>query len=125
MYKRQVLNGDTSSEAAIREALEADGKNSKNIDSAVKTRLRADLKEAFWESGSLNDDDVKNLSQLLSDWDPDEDVEDYLEEATLDKFKSSYKKGKGDYAEYRKYYDILKNVFGCTNDYITREGMAG
>lgn len=120
-----VLNGDTSSEAAIREALEADGKNSKNIDSAVKTRLRADLKEAFWESGSLNDDDVKNLSQLLSDWDPDEDVEDYLEEATLDKFKSSYKKGKGDYAEYRKYYDILKNVFGRTNDYITREGMAG
>ena len=50
-----VRNGDFASVETIRKALEASGKDPKSVDSAVKSRLRADLKEAFWDSESLND----------------------------------------------------------------------
>ena len=50
-----VLNGDSASVSSIRKALEASGKDPKSVDSAVKSRLRAYLKEAFWDSESLND----------------------------------------------------------------------
>lgn len=117
-----VLNGDVASVETIRRALEQDGKDSKAIDSAVKSRLRADLKEAFWESGSLNDSEVKKLSQLLAQWDPEADPEDYLEKTVKKKWKEAYQGGKGEYSEYRKYYDILKKTFGYSNDEIIRMG---
>ena len=107
-----VLNGDASSMKTIRKALEQDGKDSKAIDSAVKSRLRADLKDSFWENGSLGDSDVRKFLRLLSEWDSGTDGKDYLEKATWKKWKETYQGGKGEYSEYRKYYDILKKVFG-------------
>ena len=117
-----VLNGDIASVETIRKALEASGKSEKDIDSAVKSRLRADLKEAFWESGSLSDSEVKKLSRLLENWDEGEDAAAYLKEDALKKWKKAYKGGQGEYSEYRKYYDILEKVFGCENEEIIRKG---
>lgn len=117
-----VLSGDSSSVSSIRKALEASGKSEKDIDSAVKSRLRADLKDAFWESGSLGNSDVRKFLRLLSEWDSGTDGKDYLEKATWKKWKETYQGGKGEYSEYRKYYDILKKVFGYSNDEIIRMG---
>ena len=117
-----VLNGDSASVETIRKALEASGKDPKSVDSAVKSRLRADLKEAFWDSESLNDSQVRELSRLLAQWDPEADPEDYLEKAVKKKWKEAYQGGKGEYSEYRKYYDILKKTFGYSNDEIIRMG---
>ena len=117
-----VLNGDSASVSSIRKALEASGKSEKDIDSAVKSRIRADLKDSFWESGSLGDPDVRKFLQLLSEWDSGTDGKDYLEKATWKKWKETYQGGKGEYPEYRKYYDILKKVFGYSNDEIIRMG---
>ena len=61
-----VRNGDSALVETIRKALEASGKDPKSVDSAVKSRLRADLKEAFWDSESLNDSQVRELSRLLA-----------------------------------------------------------
>ena len=120
-----VLNGDAESETAIREALERSGKKPENIQNAVESRIREDLKEAFWESGSLEDVKVKRFRALLLKQDGDTDVDGYLEKAVWKMFQEKFKGGSGEYSEYRKYYDILKNVFGYTNDYIIREGKAG
>lgn len=117
-----VLNGDSASVSSIRKALEASGKSEKDIDSAVKSRIRADLKETFWESGSLGNSDVRKFLRLLSEWDSGTDGKDYLEKATWKKWKETYQGGKGEYSEYRKYYDILKKVFGYSNDEIIRMG---
>lgn len=117
-----VRNGDSASVETIRKALEASGKDPKSVDSAVKSRLRADLKEAFWDSESLNDSQVRELSRLLTQWDPEADPEDYLEKAVKKKWKEAYQGGKGEYSEYRKYYDILKKTFGYSNDEIIRMG---
>ena len=117
-----VLNGDSASVSSIQKALEASGKSEKDIDSAVKSRIRADLKDSFWESGSLGDPDVRKFLQLLSEWDSGTDGKDYLEKATWKKWKETYQGGKGEYPEYRKYYDILKKVFGYSNDEIIRMG---
>lgn len=117
-----VLNGDSASVSSIRKALEASGKSEKDIDSAVKSRIRADLKDAFWESGSLGNSDVRKFLRLLSEWDSGTDGKDYLEKATWKKWKETYQGGKGEYSEYRKYYDILKKVFGYSNDEIIRMG---
>ena len=117
-----VLNGDSASVSSIRKALEASGKSEKDIDSAVKSRIRADLKDSFWESGSLGDPDVRKFLQLLSEWDSGTDGKDYLEKATWKKWKETYQGGKGEYPEYRKYYDILKKTFGYSNDEIIRMG---
>ena len=117
-----VLNGDSASVSSIRKALEASGKSEKDIDSAVKSRIRTDLKDSFWESGSLGDPDVRKFLQLLSEWDSGTDGKDYLEKATWKKWKETYQGGKGEYPEYRKYYDILKKVFGYSNDEIIRMG---
>ena len=117
-----VLNGDSASVETIRKALEASGKDPKSVDSAVKSRLRADLKEAFWDSESLNDSQVRELSRLLTQWDSEADPEDYLEKAVKKKWKEAYQGGKGEYSEYRKYYDILKKTFGYSNDEIIRMG---
>ena len=38
------------------------------------------------------------------------------------KWKEAYQGGKGEYSEYRKYYDILKKTFGYSNDEIIRMG---
>lgn len=115
-------NGDSASVETIRKALEASGKDPKSVDSAVKSRLRADLKEAFWDSESLNDSQVRELSRLLAQWDPEADPEDYLEKTVKKKWKEAYQGGKGEYSEYRKYYDILKKTFGYSNDEIIRMG---
>lgn len=120
-----VLNGDASSVETIRRALEQDGKDAKAIDSAVKSRLRADLKEAFWESGSLSDSEVKKLSRLLADWDESEDAAAYLEKDAWKKWKEAYRGGKGKFAEYKRYYDVLKNVFGKEHEEIVRRGNVG
>lgn len=120
-----VLNGDASSVETIRRALEQDGKDAKAIDSAVKSRLRADLKEAFWESGSLSDSEVKKLSRLLADWDESEDAAAYLEKDAWKKWKEAYRGGKGRFAEYKRYYDVLKKVFGYENEEIIRRGNVG
>ena len=120
-----VLNGDASSVETIRRALEQDGKDAKAIDSAVKSRLRADLKEAFWESGSLSDSEVKKLSRLLSDWDESEDAAAYLEKDAWKKWKEAYRGGKGKFSEYKRYYDVLKKVFGYENEEIIRRGNVG
>ena len=117
-----VRNGDSASVETIRKALEASGKDPKSVDSAVKSRLRADLKEAFWDSESLNDSQVRELSRLLAQWDPEADPEDYLEKTVKKKWKEAYQGGKGEYSEYRKYYDILKKTFGYSNDEIIRMG---
>ena len=117
-----VLNGDSASVSSIRKALEASGKSEKDIDSAVKSRLRSDLKDSFWESGSLGDPDVRKFLQLLSEWDSGTDGKDYLEKATWKKWKETYQGGKGEYPEYRKYYDILKKVFGYENAEIIQKG---
>ena len=117
-----VLNGDSASVSSIRKALEASGKSEKDIDSAVKSRIRTDLKDSFWESGSLGDPDVRKFLQLLSEWDSGTDGKDYLEKATWKKWKETYQGGKGEYPEYRKYYDILKKTFGYSNDEIIRMG---
>lgn len=117
-----VLNGDASSVETIRRALEQDGKDAKAIDSAVKSRLRADLKEAFWESGSLSDSEVKKLSRLLAEWDDGEDAAAYLEKDAWKKWKEAYRGGKGKFAEYKRYYDVLKNVFGKEHEEIVRRG---
>ena len=117
-----VRNGDSASVSSIRKALEASGKSEKDIDSAVKSRIRADLKDSFWESGSLGDPDVRKFLQLLSEWDSGTDGKDYLEKATWKKWKETYQGGKGEYPEYRKYYDILKKVFEYENAEIIRKG---
>lgn len=117
-----VLNGDSASVSSIRKALEASGKSEKDIDSAVKSRIRADLKASFWESGSLGDPDVRKFLQLLSEWDSGTNGKDYLEKATWKKWKETYQGGKGEYPEYRKYYDILKKVFGYENAEIIQKG---
>ena len=117
-----VLSGDSGSVSSIRKALEASGKSEKDIDSAVKSRIRADLKDAFWESGSLGNSDVRKFLRLLSEWDSGTDGKDYLEKATWKKWKETYQGGKGEYSEYRKYYDILKKVFGYENAEIIRKG---
>lgn len=120
-----VLNGDASSVETIRKALEQDGKDAKAIDSAVKSRLRADLKEAFWESGSLSDSEVKKLSRLLAEWDEGEDAAAYLEKDAWKKWKEAYRGGKGKFSEYKRYYDVLKKVFGYENEEIVRRGNVG
>ena len=59
------------------------------MNSAVKSRLRADLKEAFWDSESLSNSQVRELSRLLAQWDPEADPEDYLEKAVKKKWKEA------------------------------------